>query len=395
MSSTTPRTTTRGRPPASGHDLIGTTTLGEFCERVDALDLFPVDPQREVSRLYRRWTLHSAALDLALRQAGRPLHAALGRDPQPLTFVVSLRLGEPPTLDADPQPAGRLPVAALQARRDQLLDAGADRGPRATRAVDSIDFKAHYRGSPVDQGPDPVLYRRIVEAFPDAWLEDPDVEDPGTAAALAADHDRITWDAPIHSIADIEALPFAPRMVNVKPSRMGGLPKLCAPTTIAPSTASAPTAADSSSWTAAAGRLSIWPSLFHADTPNDLSPTGFHSSSPPPGLPVSPLAPDPAPTGFRWGAERLTRSRVQREQQLALNPALGQPRKRLVDVVERHHGVDADLELTGRERGQRRLQARPALLRRSAACRRSPSTVIILRYSCCMSKVTSAPAETP
>jgi len=81
------------------HDMSGDTTLGAFCERVDALDLFPVAPQRDVSRLYRRWTFHSAALDLALRQAGEPLHAVLERPARPLTFVVSLRLGEPPTLD--------------------------------------------------------------------------------------------------------------------------------------------------------------------------------------------------------------------------------------------------------------------------------------------------------
>ena len=80
------------------HDLAGSYTLGEFCERIDSLDLFPVAPKMEVSRLYRRWTFHSAALDLALRQAGRPLHEVLGREPRPLTFVVSLRLGDPATI---------------------------------------------------------------------------------------------------------------------------------------------------------------------------------------------------------------------------------------------------------------------------------------------------------
>src|ERR1700753_2011668 len=81
-------------------DLSGTYTLGEFCERIDGLDLFPVEPHRaEVSRWYRRWTFHSAALDLALRQAEMPLHQALGREASPLTFVVSLRLGEPPSLE--------------------------------------------------------------------------------------------------------------------------------------------------------------------------------------------------------------------------------------------------------------------------------------------------------
>ena len=29
---------------------------------------------------------------------------------------------------------------------------------------------------------------------------------------LAPFRDRITWDAPIHSIADIEALPFRPEL---------------------------------------------------------------------------------------------------------------------------------------------------------------------------------------
>src|ERR1700761_2377820 len=80
-------------------DLAGSYTLGEFCELIDGLDLFPVEPQRgEVSRLYRRWTFPSAARALARPQAGLPLHRALEREAHPLTFVVSLRLGEPPTL---------------------------------------------------------------------------------------------------------------------------------------------------------------------------------------------------------------------------------------------------------------------------------------------------------
>src|SRR5581483_3786876 len=41
---------------------------------------------------YRRWALESAALDLALRQAGLSLGDALGREAQPLRFVVSTRV---------------------------------------------------------------------------------------------------------------------------------------------------------------------------------------------------------------------------------------------------------------------------------------------------------------
>src|SRR5881227_1062436 len=81
------------------HDLSGRLALGEFCELIDSLDLFPVEPNTEVSRLYRRWTFPSAALDLALAQARRPLHEVLGREARPLTFVVSLRRGEPPSME--------------------------------------------------------------------------------------------------------------------------------------------------------------------------------------------------------------------------------------------------------------------------------------------------------
>src|ERR1700753_612936 len=70
-------------------------TFDEFSQKLDAIDLFPAgEPERaEVSRDYRRWAYESAALDLALRQAGTNLSAALGREPQPVHFVNSLRLG--------------------------------------------------------------------------------------------------------------------------------------------------------------------------------------------------------------------------------------------------------------------------------------------------------------
>ena len=161
--------------------LAGRYALGDFCALIDSLDLFPVAPQREVSRLYRRWTFHSAALDLALRQASLPLHQVLGREPRPVTFVVSLRLGEPPTLDPIAQRLERYPTLRFKLDPTSSWDPDLIAALVATEAVDSVDFKALYHGTVVDQPPDPVLYRRVVEAFPDAWLEDPDVVDAGTA----------------------------------------------------------------------------------------------------------------------------------------------------------------------------------------------------------------------
>jgi L-alanine-DL-glutamate epimerase-like enolase superfamily enzyme len=282
--------------------LAGRFTLGEFCELIDGLDLFPVEPQRDVSRLYRRWTFHSAALDLALRQARRPLHGALGRDPRPLTFVVSLRLGEPATLDPitsrlEHYPGLRFKLDATSSWTPELIAALVGTG-----AVDSIDFKALYKGTIVDQAPDPVLYRRVVEAFPDAWIEDPDVVTEDTSEALAAVHDRITWDAPIHSIADIEALPFPPRMVNLKPSRIGGLKQLCDTYDYCAEHGIGAYGGGQFELGPGRGQAQYLASLFHPDTPNDLAPTGFNESDPRPGLPSSPLAPAPEPTGFRWRA---------------------------------------------------------------------------------------------
>lgn len=290
-------------------DLAGSYALGEFCELIDSLDLFPVAPQWEVSRLYRRWTFHSAALDLALRQGDQSLHAALGREPRPVTFVVSLRLGEPPTLAPIERRLARYPSLHFK------LDPTSSWTPEliaelvATEAVDSVDFKSQYRGTVVDQPPDPALYRRVVDAFPRAWIEDPDVSTPETAAVLAGHHARITWDAPIHSIADIEALPFAPRMVNIKPSRIGGLAKLCATYDYCAEHDIGAYGGGQFELGPGRGQAQYLASLFHPDTPNDLAPSGFNVDDPAPGLPSSPLAPAPDVNGFRWGTERSRRRR--------------------------------------------------------------------------------------
>jgi L-alanine-DL-glutamate epimerase-like enolase superfamily enzyme len=284
-------------------DLAGTYTLGEFCARIDALDLFPEPPQRgEVSRLYRRWTFHSAALDLALQQAGRPLFDVLGREPAPLRYVVSMRLGEPPTMEPlhsrlAHYPELRFKLDATNAWTEELIAAVA-----ATGAVDSIDFKALYKGTVVDVEPDPLLYRRVLAAFPDAWFEDPDVVNEGTAAELTDVHDRITWDAPIHSIADIEALPFAPRMVNIKPSRIGGLQRLCDTYDYCAERDIRAYGGGQFELGPGRGQAQYLAALFHPDTPNDLAPVGFNEPEPQPGLPVSPLPPAAEPVGFRWTA---------------------------------------------------------------------------------------------
>jgi L-alanine-DL-glutamate epimerase-like enolase superfamily enzyme len=280
--------------------LGGRYTLESFSAHLTGLELFPEPPQREVSSRYRIWAYESAALDLALRQARTTLHQALGREPAPVRFVVSLRLGEPPTIGPLRKRLELYPTLRFKLDPTSSWDEPLIAELVATGAVDSVDFKAYYSGSIVDQPADPVLYRRVVEAMPWAWIEDPALT-PETDAVLAAHRDRFSWDATIHSIADIEALPYPPRMVNVKPSRLGGLRNLldaydyCADRDIGNY------GGGQFELGVGRGQNQYLASLFHADAPNDVAPTGFNLPEPPSGLPASPLAPAPSATGFRWG----------------------------------------------------------------------------------------------
>jgi L-alanine-DL-glutamate epimerase-like enolase superfamily enzyme len=280
--------------------LAGTYTLASFCEHLAGLSLFPEPPQREVSALYRTWAYESAALDLALRQANTTLHAALAREPQPVRFVVSLRLGEPPTLEPLRQRLDLYPTLRFKLDPTSSWDEPLIAELVATGAVDSVDFKGYYVGSVVDQPADPVLYARVAEAFPDAWIEDPALTEE-TDAVLAAHRERFSWDAPIHSIADIEALPYPPRIVNIKPSRLGGLRNLLDAYDYCAERSIGNYGGGQFELGVGRGQNQYLASIFHADAPNDVAPTGFNLPEPPAGLPSSPLAPAPSGLGFRWG----------------------------------------------------------------------------------------------
>jgi L-alanine-DL-glutamate epimerase-like enolase superfamily enzyme len=280
--------------------LTGDFTLASFGERLAELELFPEPPQREVSGRYRMWAYESAALDLALRQAGTTLHEALGREPQPVRFVVSLRLGEPPTLEPlrdrlEHYPTLRFKLDPTSSWDERLIAELVDTG-----AVDSVDFKGYYVGSVVDQPADSVLYGRVAEAFPHAWIEDPALT-PETDAVLAPHRERFSWDAPIHSIADIEALRYPPRMVNIKPSRLGGLRNLLDAYDYCAERGIGNYGGGQFELAVGRGQNQYLASLFHADAPNDVAPTGFNLPEVAAGLPSSPLAPSPSLSGFRWG----------------------------------------------------------------------------------------------
>ena len=124
---------------------------------------------------------------------------------------------------------------------------------------------------------------------------------PETEPVLAAHRDRFSWDAPIHSIEDIEALPYPPRMVNIKPSRIGGLKRLCDTYDYCAEHGIGAYGGGQFELGPGRGQAQYLASLFHPDTPNDLAPSGYNVNDPPAGLDSSPLPVAAAPTGFRWG----------------------------------------------------------------------------------------------
>jgi hypothetical protein len=278
--------------------LAGGTTLAGFSRLLEGMELWPgseSDPAATAD--YRRWAFESAALDLALRQAGIPLSAALGRELRPLRFGASLGLGDPPDASRVREllvryPSTRFKLDATSAWTRALADE-----LHATGAIDVVDLKGYYVGTVVDQAADPVLYRLIVDAFPDAIIEDarfvPEVE-----PILAPERSRLSFDAPIHSIGDARALPFAPEVLNSKPSRFGTLERLL----------------DFYDWAAEEGielygggqwelsvgrdQIQLLAALFHPDGPNDVAPRAYNAPEIADDLPTSPLVLRPSATGF-------------------------------------------------------------------------------------------------
>jgi hypothetical protein len=280
--------------------LAGEWTFDAFQQHVGELDLFPGNPPTMPAfRYYRRWAIESAALDLGLRQSGVSLAQALGREESPIHFVVSLRLGSPPSFE----PVGRRLEAYpwLRFKLDGTPDWDQAFIERlaATGAVASIDFKGAYKGTAVDVETDPAFYRRIAETLPEAWLEDPDLTVAEADAALEPHRDRITWDAPIHSIADIEGLAFAPRTINIKPSRFGSTEALFAAYDYCTERGIEIYGGGQSELGVGRGQIQYLASVFHPEGVNDIAPAGYDWAEFPEGLPPSPLAPDHEPTGFR------------------------------------------------------------------------------------------------
>lgn len=270
-------------------DPPGRTTLGALSAELDGLPLFEAEPKMKASADYRRWAFESAVLDLALRQNDLSLGAAVEREYGSVRFVVSTRGDAFAWLEHNP---------GLELKLDPENDWERPfmEGLAATGRVRVLDFKAYYTGTPVDVVPDPVLYRAAVELFPDAVLEDASL-DGECGEVLRGQEGRMSFDAPIHSVADVRALPIEPGWLNIKPSRFGTIDRLLE--CIEHCAAEGIHMYGGGQFELGVGRrhIQVLASLFYPAGPNDVAPREYNMGDPRPGLPQSPLN-SPEAVGF-------------------------------------------------------------------------------------------------
>ncbi len=280
--------------------LAGTFSIEGFSRHLEGLDLFHAGPATlEASRDYRRWAYESAALDLALRQAGRSLAEVLGLPLSPVRFVVSTRLDDPPSAERVERWLRRDPT--LRFKLDPTDDWSHEmiRELAGLDAVDVMDMKGQYDTVPFGVPLAPHTYKEIIASFPHALIEDPKLT-PELRPTLEGHEDRVTWDAPIHSVQDILDREWPPRVVNMKPSRFGPLSRLFAAYDHLRDNGIAAYSGGQTELGPGRGQVQYLASLFHPDAPNDIAPSGYNEPVPPASLPSSPLPVSATPTGFRW-----------------------------------------------------------------------------------------------
>ena len=280
--------------------LEGEWTLAGFCEHLATLELWPAPPEWDGALRFRNWAFESAALDLALRQAGRSLHDVLGLEPQPVRFVNSLGLGKEPSIEPVRRRLARSPGVRFKldaeatwppalvdrgrgdgsGRHDRLQGPVRIRGRRIPRRSVRCTTACSRRfrtpiwrtrttcprslsGSAITSSACPTTRRSATprtsarRRSPRAWS----TSSPRASAACA-------------TLFEVYARCARDR----RPMYGGGMGELGV----------------------GRGQIQLLAALFHADAPNDVAPSAYNEEDPPGDLPASPLAPRPEATGFRW-----------------------------------------------------------------------------------------------
>jgi hypothetical protein len=300
-------------------DVAGEWTLASFSAHLDGQSIAVPNAMGDDKAGYHRWALESAALDLALRQAGTDLATLVGEAWHPVRVSLSMGLGSPPSTDIvrgwlDRDPATTFKLDTSQEWTHELVAQLA----AFPGAVSTVDFKALYTGDWADNDFPATLYEAVGNGLPDALIEDAklnaDVQDALDEHALV----RLAWDYPITKPEDVPGLPgstatfsdLRPGAVNIKPSRFGTLQRLLG--TIMLCDEEGIPCYSGGQYELGIGRTQVQElaSLCYPDAPNDCAPVLFHGAKPDaPDAPLGPVVPPADRIGFGWDAPTRATSR--------------------------------------------------------------------------------------
>ena len=247
-----------------------------------------------MARRWRNWAYESAALDLALRQAG----AAAARGARARAAAADVRqlarARRPAVGRHDRPPPRALPDRRLQARRRVRLDAGDHRGAGRHRRGADGRLQGPLRARGRGRGGAGRAVRRGARGVPGRDLRGP-ARAAGDRRALDAVRDRVSFDAPVtrvagHHDADRQRQAVADRRPAAAVRDLRALRRRRACDV---------RRRDGRARHRARGQIQLLASLFHPDAPNDVAPSPFNLPEPPPGLPTQPAGAGDPPAGVR------------------------------------------------------------------------------------------------
>ncbi len=261
----------------------------------------------------RRGVAAVPPLDVSQRRAGpgaAPGRRArctrcLEREARPVTFVVSLRLGEPATLEPIRSrlavyPTLRFKLDATNSWTSELIDgAGGDRSGRLDRLQGALQGERWSMSSP-----DPVLYRRGDRRLPRRLAG-------GSRHRRRRDRRRAGRRARPHHLGRAHPLDRRHRGAAVRApdgqpqalAHRGPAQAVCHLRLLRRARHRRLRGRPVRARSRARARLSTWPRCFTPTRPTTWPPPASTSPSRVPACPPVPLPRPPSATGFRWGED--------------------------------------------------------------------------------------------
>ena len=223
-----PRPDRPRRTPARSTTSPGRATLGEFCELIGGLDLFPA-AARARGLAATTGAGPSSPPRSTWRCAGR--HRPCPRDLRPRAAAAELRRSmrlcavptAAPTIEHAPGQARASTRPAVQARPGKRLGRRADRRARRDRRGRLARPQGPVQGHAGRRRHRPGALPPAGRGLPRRLARGPRRQRRDPRRCSTRSRDRVTWDAPIHSLADIEALRAQAEGDQLKPSRFGRL----------------------------------------------------------------------------------------------------------------------------------------------------------------------------